>query len=238
MELFGRSFHLQTEVCDGELRTEVFDGGRLIATRKAEVDRRAGAKTQRMRIGKLHQEILAEAIKRATRYREDPREVLDKEADLQTKKPTTKMKSDKGKVRAFPSPLPGSSHTRKAGSPREKKMAQVNLEPLAGIDGFIGTCLVDSDSGMMLGAHGNGNLELAAAGNTQVVRAKRKTMASLKLDDKIEDILISLNKQYHLIRILESSPAIFLYLMLDREKANLAMARHELKTFEASLNLG
>ena len=119
-------------------------------------------------------------------------------------------------------------------------MAKLSLEPLTSIDGFIGSCLVDSDSGMMLGAHGGGpvDLELAAAGNTQVVRAKRKTMGSLKLDDRIEDILISLGKQYHLIRPLESNPSIFLYLALDRDKANLAMARHELKGFEADLKLG
>jgi hypothetical protein len=82
------------------------------------------------------------------------------------------------------------------------------------------------------------NLELAAAGNTQVVRSKRKTVDSLQLEDDIEDILISLAKQYHLIRPLVSNPQIFLYVMLDRGKANLGMARHELKTFEASINVG
>ena len=118
-------------------------------------------------------------------------------------------------------------------------MAKISLEPLTTIEGFIGTCLVDSESGMMLGSHGGGsvNLELAAAGNTQVVRAKRKTMDSLKLNDHIEDILISLKNQYHVIRPLESNGRIFLYLVLDRGKANLAMARHDLRAFEEGLNL-
>lgn len=120
-----------------------------------------------------------------------------------------------------------------------KKMAKVNLEVLEEIDGFLGACLVDSDSGMVLGLQGGGpiDLEVAAAGNTQVVRAKRKTMSSLGLADTIEDMLISLNKQYHILRPLESNQALFLYLVLDRAKANLAMARHEIKTFEKGLEL-
>src|SRR4051812_14062385 len=68
------------------------------------------------------------------------------------------------------------------------------LAKLMEIDGVLGACIVDSNSGMMLGSIGGGaaiNLELAAAGNTEVVRAKRKTMKSLNLSDPIEDILIT-----------------------------------------------
>ncbi|HEX4499365.1 MAG TPA: hypothetical protein VIE43_27075 [Thermoanaerobaculia bacterium] len=115
---------------------------------------------------------------------------------------------------------------------------KASMDKLMEIDGAVGCCLVDSNSGMMLAQAGGGsalNLEMAAAGNTEVVRAKRKTMKSLDLKDNIEDILITLNRQYHLIRLLKNNEALFLYLVLDKGRANLAMARHVLADVEKDL---
>ena len=115
--------------------------------------------------------------------------------------------------------------------------AKDTLPKLMEIDGCIGCCIVDSNSGMMLGAAGGGpiSLEVAAAGNTEVVRSKRKTMKALGMNDQIEDMLITLNKQYHLIRPLSTNDALFIYIVLDKSKANLAMARHQLTQIEKDL---
>lgn len=117
-------------------------------------------------------------------------------------------------------------------------MAKLDLGPLTQIDGFVGACLADTDSGMALAKIGGGNIDLdvAAGGNCEVVKAKRRVANVLNLNDNIEDILITLGKQYHLIRPLESNDKLFLYVALDRSRANLAMARHELKSFEKSLD--
>jgi hypothetical protein len=115
-----------------------------------------------------------------------------------------------------------------------------SLSKMSEIDGFVGACIVDSNSGMMLGSEGGGgsvNLEVAAAGNTEVVRAKRKTMTALGLKDAIEDILISLGKQYHIIRPLGQQDGLFVYLVLDRGRSNLALARHRLAEIEKSLTV-
>ncbi|MCB1610023.1 MAG: roadblock/LC7 domain-containing protein [Xanthomonadales bacterium] len=115
-------------------------------------------------------------------------------------------------------------------------MAKISLDTLKNLDGYVASALVDSDSGMMLAGDGTMNLEVAAAGNTEVVRAKRKVANALKLNDTVEDILISLTKQYHVIRPLETNQQLFLYVVLDRGKANLAMARHDIRTFEKTVD--
>lgn len=114
-----------------------------------------------------------------------------------------------------------------------------SLTKIMQLDGALGTCVVDSNSGMMLGSDGSGpiNLEIAAAGNTEVVRAKRKTMKALNLKDTIEDILITLHGQYHLIRPLSSNDALFIYLVLDKTRGNLAMSRHQLAAIEKELSI-
>src|ERR1700761_5467733 len=117
-------------------------------------------------------------------------------------------------------------------------MATVNeaLRELLHTDGAMCSALVDSNSGMMLGSSGTGmDLELAAAGNTEVMRSKLKTMKSLGLNDTIEDILITLGKQYHIIRPVRAKAGIFIYLVLDRAKANLAMARRACQDVEQGL---
>jgi CheY-like chemotaxis protein len=116
--------------------------------------------------------------------------------------------------------------------------AKESLAKLDTLDGFIAAALVDAESGMILAAEGGSgmlNIEIAAAANTDVLRSKRKAIKSLGLKDDIEDILISLSKQYHLIRPLRAKPTLFFYLALDRVRGNLAMSRITLADVERDL---
>jgi hypothetical protein len=119
-------------------------------------------------------------------------------------------------------------------------MANINdgLAKLLEVDGALCAAVVDANSGMLLGKAGAGvDLDLAAAGNTEVVRAKMKTMKSLGLNDTIEDILITLGKQYHIIRPVATKAGLFIYLVLDKAKSNLALARRAAQEAEGTLQL-
>ncbi|MEU6746565.1 hypothetical protein ABZ914_10115 [Spirillospora sp. NPDC046719] len=118
----------------------------------------------------------------------------------------------------------------------------LSLKEMMTIDGAIGAAVVDFNSGMALGHLGSSkalDLNVAAAGNTEVVRAKLRTIEQLGIKEEIEDILISLSAQYHLIRPVtgRKGKGLFLYMALDRGRANLALARHRLRDIEENLEI-
>ncbi len=115
------------------------------------------------------------------------------------------------------------------------------IKQLLAIEGATGAAVVDYSSGMALAQGGSPGFDLgvAAAGNSNVVSAKLRTMSELNLDGDIEDILITLGTQYHLINVLNSSGSkgLFVYLVLDRTYANLALARHKLKNLAKDITI-
>jgi hypothetical protein len=118
----------------------------------------------------------------------------------------------------------------------------VALKDALQLDGAIAAAIVDYTSGMALGTAGGDrsfDVAIAAAANTEVLRAKLRTMDLLGLNEKIDDILVTLGSQYHLIRPVTgaSGKGLFMYLALHRDRANLAMARHRLRTIERTLEL-
>ncbi|MEV5122575.1 hypothetical protein AB0K49_07180 [Streptomyces decoyicus] len=124
-------------------------------------------------------------------------------------------------------------------------MAQLEsalADAMSTIEGAVGVALVDYTSGMALATLGDKqalDLNVAAAGNTDVVRAKMRTMEMLELQGAIEDMLITLTSQYHIIRPVtgKSGAGLFLYLVLDRKRANLALARLRLSRLESDLEV-
>ena len=112
------------------------------------------------------------------------------------------------------------------------------VSKMLNVDGALAAAVADFDSGMLLAGGGSAaiDLEIAAAGNTEVMRAKMKTMKMLGLKDEVEDILISLGRQYHLLRPLQRHNGLFLYSVLDKSKSNLALARRSLVDVEREMD--
>ncbi len=111
-----------------------------------------------------------------------------------------------------------------------------SLNALMGLGGAMCTAVVDCNSGMVVGSKGKGlDMEIAAAGSTDIIRAKQRTMKDLGMAGPIEDILITLDSQYHILRPTQFSKDLFIYLVLDKETGNLALARRKVQDVEREL---
>jgi hypothetical protein len=104
---------------------------------------------------------------------------------------------------------------------------------------LVAVAVVDVTSGMALASHSNSpniNPETAAAYNTEVVKQKQKAMTALKLQgERIDDILITLTNQLHLLNISEDGKK-FIYLVVNSRETNLAIARDVCRQESALLN--
>ena len=94
------------------------------------------------------------------------------------------------------------------------------------LNGFIGASIADVDSGMTLVVKSNRpdfDLAAAAAYNSEMVKMKIKTIEALGLQSQLEDMLLTLSDQIHLIKILDGST--FVYLAVDSSQSNLGIVR-------------
>lgn len=92
--------------------------------------------------------------------------------------------------------------------------------------GFIAASLVDLESGMTLAvktSRTDFDLTAASAYNSELVKQKLKIMGALNINGGIQDMLISLDDQIHLIKMV--NPTTFLYLAVDKAQSNLAIVR-------------
>jgi len=146
-----------------------------------------------------------------------------------------------------PAPAPPSAPAKgAAATPRDSavdvkgKPSSLNLvlEKMLEFDGAMCAALADSESGMVLGQAGSGiDMERAAASASMVLRARRATVKALAIPDQIDDLLVTLTTQLHIIRPLAKAPTMFIYIVADRSKASLAMGRYKANEAEANIDL-
>ncbi|WP_030261635.1 hypothetical protein [Streptomyces violens] len=117
------------------------------------------------------------------------------------------------------------------------------LRGLWEVDGVLGVSVVDYYSRLLLGAIGHPagpDLEKAALVDTDVVRAKLAALETLGYSpDRMEDILITLDDEYHLIRPLSrcGNDGIFVYVVLNRARADLPAVRKWLREAEEGFDV-
>jgi len=108
---------------------------------------------------------------------------------------------------------------------------QTIQEILKELPSLIAVAVVETETGMPLAAHSNiasFDIETAAAYNTEVVKQKLKAISALKLNQTIQDILLTLTDQLHLLKLSPNGQK-FIYLAVNSRDTNLAVARQVLK---------
>jgi predicted regulator of Ras-like GTPase activity (Roadblock/LC7/MglB family) len=242
----GRMYHVQTEDSGrvkGHIFTHLFIDGVVVSTNKVEYPRnltnecggdrivRVMEESHKCMMRKLckggFDEQLLRLGKMGPRQQPDPHPELSSQSDTDTDTSTdtdTEVDALIDRVTQLKDAINMANVNN--------SLSKLNTE----VNGLLGAALVDHESGMCLGTIGTGiDLEVAAAGNMEVVRAKLRVMHDLGIEGGIEDILISLKSQYHIIRPVSS--ALFLYLAIDRKQGNLAMARHKMAAIADELEL-
>ena len=120
--------------------------------------------------------------------------------------------------------------------PSEKQIQESFERIAADIPGFIAASLVDLESGMTLGARSaraDFDLTAASAYNSEMVKQKLKIMKALNLRTTLEDMLLTLGDQIHLIKLV--TPSTFIYLAADRSATNLAIVRNAVNKHSTTL---
>jgi predicted regulator of Ras-like GTPase activity (Roadblock/LC7/MglB family) len=114
---------------------------------------------------------------------------------------------------------------------------KVVQDVITDLPSLVAVAVVDVNSGMA--SHSNSpaiNPDTAAAYNTEVVKQKQKAMSALKLQgESIQDILITLSNQIHLLKLNDAGNK-FIYLVVNSRDTNLAIAREVLRSHADQLN--
>ena len=105
------------------------------------------------------------------------------------------------------------------------------------VPGFIAVSVAEIQTGMSyfsLSVVADFDPELASAFNLEVVKAKLNAISALGLSQNIDDIMITLTDQIHIIDISENNE-YFIYLAVDSNKANLGMTKALLNKYKKEI---
>jgi hypothetical protein len=116
---------------------------------------------------------------------------------------------------------------------------QIFVDRLRRVDGYVSACLVDSTSGVILGADGElegVDLQGVVAGYCELYRAKCAAAKAIAPDDRIYDIVITLPRQYHVLHAVSAQRECFVYTVYEKP-GSIAMITRALAAAEAALDV-
>jgi hypothetical protein len=114
------------------------------------------------------------------------------------------------------------------------------LTDMLTIDGLLGCAVVEAATGLVLARESRedhpADLDLSAAASAQMLRAHRLAARNMGLSDQIDEVMVSAGARQHVLRTVSHHADLFLLALLDKHRANLALARYKLMEVEKSLN--
>lgn len=111
------------------------------------------------------------------------------------------------------------------------------IDRVMSIDGAVAAALVDWVEGEAVWswADGSVDIEAALAGAIGVARTQSHVVSETGGEERLEDVLITVGPQFHVMRVSDTRPNLLIYLVLDRTTSNLALARHQLAAIASLL---
>lgn len=99
------------------------------------------------------------------------------------------------------------------------------------IEGAFACALVDYEAREILGLRNRReafDIEEAALGQAEVMRTNAMLIRHLGLDERIADIVITLDSQCHIMRPVSGADPRFVYIVVDLKEGNIGLARWQL----------
>lgn len=119
------------------------------------------------------------------------------------------------------------------------KSIKDKIKTIMDLDGVLAASIVDITTGMSIVQDSKSNVDVESycAYMVEVVKSHKKFLNKLNIQDKIEDIVINLNNNYHIVTFVLKQDNLFIYVVLDKENSNLGMTRIVLVKIEEELDL-
>lgn len=127
---------------------------------------------------------------------------------------------------------------------RRAREAQIEggLQALMKIDGVLGAALVDRKSGEVLGSvecAAETGVKALAGAFAGVLQTMHAHLSKLGLSEPMTEVVTTAGRQQHLVRLLEKGDRrLFLSALIDRDKGNLVLARHQIAKLDEQLLAG
>ena len=110
------------------------------------------------------------------------------------------------------------------------------LQELMKIEGSLGAVVIDLKTSRVLGLLGDSpTLDVDAAMMTDMLKARLRILQSFDRTEQIDDVVFTQTRQYHLLRCVGGAHGSLVYLTLNRQRANLALARVKLARLDSEL---